>query len=156
MKILFLHGWRSVPGGVKPTFLAQHGHEVVNPKLPDEDFGEALRIAQAEFDEYRPDVVVGSSRGGAVAMNLRSDTARLVLLCPAWKKHGMARTVKPGTVILHSRADDVVPFADSEELARSSGAMLMEVGTDHRLADPERLAAMLKACERAASPARRG
>ena len=42
MKILFLHGWTSVPGGVKPTFLAQHGHEVINPKLPDEDFEEAV------------------------------------------------------------------------------------------------------------------
>ena len=30
MKILFLHGWQSVPGGVKPTFLARHGHEVIN------------------------------------------------------------------------------------------------------------------------------
>jgi hypothetical protein len=40
----------------------------------------------------------------------------------------------------------VVPFADSEELAKNSGAALIEVGTDHRLADPEPLAAMLKAC----------
>ncbi len=30
MKVLFLHGWQSVPGGVKPTFLAQHRHEVSN------------------------------------------------------------------------------------------------------------------------------
>ena len=45
------------------------------------------------------------------------------------------------------RADDVVPFADSEELAKNSGASLIEVGTDHRLADPEPLAAMLRACE---------
>ena len=22
MKVLFLHGWQSVPGGIKPTFLA--------------------------------------------------------------------------------------------------------------------------------------
>jgi hypothetical protein len=64
MKILFLHGWQSVPGGVKPTYLAQQGHEVINPKLPDEDFAEAARIAQAEFDKHQPDVVVGSSRGG--------------------------------------------------------------------------------------------
>ena len=42
MKVLFLHGWKSVPGGVKPTFLARHGHEVFNPKLPDEDFEEGL------------------------------------------------------------------------------------------------------------------
>ena len=148
MKILFLHGWQSVPGGVKPTFLAQHGDEVINPKLPDEDFNLAVKIAQAEFDKHQPQVVVGSSRGGAVAMNIDSDKAKLVLLCPAWKKWGAARTVKPGTMILHSRADDVILFADSEELARNSGAALIEVGNDHRLADPEPLEAMLRACER--------
>jgi hypothetical protein len=152
MRILFLHGWQSVPGGVKPTYLAQHGHQVINPKLPDEDFAEAVRIAQAEFDKHRPQAVVGSSRGGAVAMSINSGDARLVLLCPAWKKHGRARTVKPGAVILHSRADEVVPFADSEELVRSSGlpaSALIEVGDDHRLADPGPLRKMLEACERA-------
>ena len=150
MKILFLHGWQSVPGGVKPTFLAQHGHTVLNPKLPDDEFNEAVRIAQTEFDKHKPAVVAGSSRGGAVAMNINSGEAKLVLLCPAWKRHGTARTVKPGTVILHSKADDVVPFADSEELVKNSGlpaSALVEVGTDHRLADPEPLAAMLRACE---------
>ena len=69
MKILFLHGWQSVPGGVKTSFLAQHGHTFINPKLPDEDFTEAVKIAQEEFDKHHPQVVVGSSRGGAVAMN---------------------------------------------------------------------------------------
>ncbi len=147
MKVLFLHGWNSVVGGVKPTFLKDHGHGVINPALPHEDFAEAVRIAQAEFDQHRPQVVVGSSRGGAVAMNINNGDAKLVLLCPAWKKFGSMTTVKPDTVILHSRADDVVPFADSEELAANSGAKLIEVGTDHRLADPEPLAAMLKACE---------
>lgn len=43
------------------------------------------------------EIVVGSSRGGAVAVNLKSGSARLVLLCPAWKKWGQAHTVKPGT-----------------------------------------------------------
>ena len=154
MKVLFLHGWQSVPGGVKPTYLKDHGHEVINPKLPDEDFAEAVRIAQGEFDKQQPAVVVGSSRGGAVAININSGEAKLVLLCPAWKRHGTARTVKPGTVILHSRADDVVPFADSEELVRESGLLasaLVEVGDNHRLADPEPLAAMLRACEESAA-----
>ena len=150
MKILFLHGWRSVPGGVKPSFLAQHGHDVSNPKLPDDDFAEAVRIAQTEFDRHQPAVVVGSSRGGAVAMNINSGAASLVLLCPAWKKYGSAKSAKPGAVILHSRADDVIPFADSEELARRSGlpaSALVEVGFDHRLADADSLQAMLGACE---------
>jgi hypothetical protein len=146
MKILFLHGWRSVPGGVKPSHLAQHGHEIINPALPDDDFAEAVRIAQAEFDRHHPDVIVGSSRGGAVAMNINSGDARLILLCPAWRKIG-PKAVRPGTVILHSRADDVIPFSDSEELARNNGAILIEVGNDHRMADPEPLAALLKACE---------
>ena len=146
MKILFLHGWNSAVGGVKPTYLKDHGHEVINPALPDEDMQEAVRIAQAEFDKHRPQVVVGSSRGGAVAMNINSGEAKLVLLCPAWKKYGTAKTVKPNTVILHSRADEVVPFADSEELAKNSGATLIEVGMDHRLADPEPLAVMLREC----------
>lgn len=150
MKILFLHGWRSVVGGVKPTYLAQHGHEVINPALPDYDFAEALRIAQAEYDKHKPDMVVGSSRGGALAMNLNSGDTPHVLLCPAWKKYGTAKTVKPDTVILHSRADDVIPFADSEELVKNSDLpdyVLFETGNDHRLADPESLELMLEACE---------
>jgi hypothetical protein len=149
MKILFHHGWLSMPGGVKPMHLSQHGHAVINPKLPDDDFAEAVRIAQAEFDKHQPDVVVGSSRGGAVAININSGAAKLVLLCPAWKKWGTAKTVKPDTVILHIRADDVIPFAASEELVRNSGlpaSVLIEIGNDHRLADQEPLAAMLKEC----------
>jgi hypothetical protein len=152
MKILFLHGLQSIPGGLKPTFLRKHGHEVLNPALPDDDFDAALRIAQAEYDQHKPDVVVGSSRGGAVAMNIDSGTTPLVLLCPAWKRWGTATTVRPNTIILHPRQDDVVPFADSEELVRNSGLpseALIVVGTEHRLADDESLKAVLRAVERA-------
>jgi hypothetical protein len=157
MKILFLHGRGSVPGGVKPTYLIQHGHEVINPALPDEDFDEAVRITQTEYDRHRPDVIVGSSRGGAVAMGLDSGSTPLVLLCPAWRRWGTATTVKPGTVILHAEADDVIPIADSRVLVRASGlpeSALVVVGTDHRLADPEPLQAMLGAVERAAASRR--
>jgi hypothetical protein len=68
-KIHFLHGWQSTPGGVKPTSLKHHGHAVLNPALPDDDFDTVVRIAQAEFSQHRPRVVVGSSGGGADAMN---------------------------------------------------------------------------------------
>lgn len=70
MKILFLLGWHSVPGGVKPTFLKDHGHTVINPALDDDDFEESVRIAEAEFKQHHPEVIVGSSRGGVVAMNI--------------------------------------------------------------------------------------
>jgi alpha-beta hydrolase superfamily lysophospholipase len=152
MQILFLNGWRALPGGAKPTFLARHGHAVIAPTLSDDDFDEATRQAQAEFDRQKPEVVVGLSRGGTVAMNINIGQARLVLLCPGWKKWGTARSVKPGTIILHARADNVVPFSDSEELVRNSGlpdSALIEVGTDHFLSDPVSLARMLRACEEA-------
>jgi alpha-beta hydrolase superfamily lysophospholipase len=150
LKLLYLHGWNSSLGGVKPTSLRSLGHEVIEPALDHDDFERALATAQAAFDEHRPNVVVGSSRGGAVAMNLRNDSARLVLLCPAWKKWGSAKTVKPGTTILHSRGDDVIPFEESLELVRASGlpdGALVEAGTDHRLAEPEPLEALARAVE---------
>ena len=121
MQLLFLHGWHSTPGGLKPAYLTDHGHTVLNPQLPDDDFEESVRIAQAEYDNHHPDVVVGSSRGGAVAININSQATPLVLLCPGWKTWGTATTVKPNTTILHSRSDDVVPFAHSEELVKNSG-----------------------------------
>ncbi len=151
-KILFLHGWQSTPGGLKPTFLKEQGYVVLNPILPDDDFDEAVRVAQAELDRHHPDIVLGSSRGGAVAMNVDAKDTPLVLLCPAWKKWGTATKVKLNTTILHSRADDRVPFADSEELASNSGLSpeaLINVGTEHRLADADCLKAMFEACERA-------
>jgi pimeloyl-ACP methyl ester carboxylesterase len=148
VKLLYIHGWNSGVGGVKPTYLRTHGHEIIEPALDHDDFEAALKTAQAAFDQHQPEVVIGSSRGGAVAMNLNSGSARLVLLCPAWKKWGQVQTVKPGTQILHSRADDVVPFGDSVELLSKSGlpeSALIEVGQDHRLADPEPLEALLRA-----------
>ena len=144
--VLFLHGWNSKPGGVKPTYLADHGQVVINPALPDDDFDAALRIAQEAFDQYQPDVVVGSSRGGAVAMNIDSTGARLVLLCPAWKKWGSVKTIRADTVILHSEEDDVIPIGDSRELLARSGlpdSALIVVGNDHRLADTEPLSMLL-------------
>ena len=95
MTILFLHGWHSVPGGVKPSYLASHGHEVINPALDDDDFAAAIGTAQAEYNRHRPGVIVGSSRGGAVAMNLDAGSTQMVLLCPAWKRWGSVRTVRP-------------------------------------------------------------
>ena len=150
MKILFLHGWKSVPGGVKPTYLRDRGNEVINPKLDDDDFEYAFQVAQQQFDIHQPDIVIGSSRGGALAMNLRTGGKPRVLLCPAWKKWGQVKTIPLNTLVLHSREDEVIPFEDSEELIRRSGLSndnLIEVGRDHRMADSDSLATMWWACQ---------
>jgi len=135
---------------MKPTFLQKLGHEVLNPALDDDDFQLAVDVAQAAYDRYAPDVIVGSSRGGAVAMHLQSRDTPLVLLCPAWRDHGWIDHVKPQTWILHSPQDDVVAYADSERLLAHSGlpeSRLITTGSDHRLIDSESLEALRSVCE---------
>ncbi|MFM7059155.1 MAG: CPXCG motif-containing cysteine-rich protein [Planctomycetota bacterium] len=149
MKILFLHGRGTVRGGLKPAWLRSQGYEVFNPPLDDNDFSSAVAAAQREYDLQRPDVIVGSSRGGAVALNLISGQTPLVLLCPAWRYWGTTRTLQAPALILHSRHDSVIPFADSRELLRAShqpAECLLAIGDDHRLADPESLAVLDWAC----------
>jgi len=85
MKILFLHGWHSVPGGVEPTCLKKHGHTVINPALDDDDFDAAVRTAQAEYDQHQPDVIVGSSRGWTL-MNDHQRISPATKLPPRRKK----------------------------------------------------------------------
>ena len=85
-----------------------------------------------------------------MAMNINAGSTPLVLLCMAWKRWGAATTVKPGTVILHSPADETIPFGDSQELLCNSGlpeSALISTGTEHRLADDESLKKMLRAVE---------
>ena len=68
MKVLFLHGLNSKPGGAKAQALKAAGFDVLNPALPNEPFNISVKIAQDVVNCDRPDVIVGSSRGGAVAM----------------------------------------------------------------------------------------
>ena len=85
MTILFLNGWRAVPGGVKPTFLARRGHEVIEPKLPDDDFAEAVAIAQAAFDRHRPRSSSGC-RGAGRSREHRHRRGAAGAALPGWKR----------------------------------------------------------------------
>ena len=85
------------------------------PDLPPNDYAKAVEIAQAHV--YGVSLVIGSSRGGAVAMGLTTDTP-LLLLAPAWKMCGITPTLpNERTYIIHGLADERVPHEDSEELA---------------------------------------
>lgn len=61
-----------------------------------------------------------------------SGDVRLVRLCPAWGTRGSGTTVKPGTIILHSRGDGVIPFEALLEQAVATPATVgvPEVVTD--------------------------
>lgn len=148
MKVLFLGDWQGVANTALPNFLKNAGHEVINPAL-DGDFERAVRTAQVEFDQHNPDAIVGSTRGGAVAMNINTGNMPLVLLSPAWKDCGTATTIKPNSMVVHPRQEEVVPFTDSVELISNSGlprTNLIETDNDHKTVNPETLKTMLEAC----------
>ncbi len=138
MKILFLHGLESQPGGSKVKYLQGLGHTVLNPLLPKHDFDKSVKVAQALIDSEHPEIVVGSSRGGAIAMNIDARGARLILIAPAWKRFGNASSTSTNTTILHCRDDKIVPYKDSAEL----GVNLMSCGDDHKMSDKLALTAL--------------
>jgi hypothetical protein len=138
----------SSDGALKTGFLWSLGYAVRTPKLSNWSFTAALRTAQTTFDEYKPDVIVGSSRGAAVAMAMQRDTP-LVLLAPAWRLCGVSPTVSAlEAVVIHSRGDRWVPIRDSTKLCLLNPFLqLVKAGRDHRLNDPEARAALSEALE---------
>lgn len=143
MKILFLHGLESKPGGSKSKALKEAGFEVLNPALPREPFDIAVKVAQDVVNVNRPEVIVGSSRGGAVAMAINPKGAHLVLIAPAWKKYKVSKSLKP-SVILHSETDDVVPFEDTQELFRNNtGIEVIACDDDHRMKEEKTLQTLI-------------
>jgi hypothetical protein len=136
-KVLFLHGWSS-DGSAKHTFMSFLGYDVKKPTLSNWFFSSAVASAQEAYDEFQPDVIVGSSRGGAVAMNMESDKP-LILLAPAWRRWGTVDVVKnPNSFVIHCPNDDSVPYEDSVKLCENSkGLTLITTGKDHRLNDDE-------------------
>ena len=138
-KVLFLHGLESMPGGTKPKHLRALGHEVIDPGLPRGSFEDSVEIAQQELNAESPDVVVGSSRGGAVAMALDLKGAKLVLIAPAWRHFDVPPNVPPGTTVLHCPGDDIVHIEDSEELMNNPGIEVIRCGAGHRMGDADAL-----------------
>ena len=145
MKVLFLHGLESRPGGSKAVHLEEMGYEVLNPALPKSSFPESIAIAQQIIDDEEPDVIVGSSRGGAVAMSVDPHGARLVLVAPAWKNYGIPPTVPSDTIVVHSPLDAIISIDDSREI--EGAAALVPVGEDHRMFDQEALSAIGRAVQ---------
>ena len=141
-KILYLHGKGSKPGGVKPEYLKSLGYEVMNPHLPDESFNDSVKIAEDFIKSHSPDIIVASSRGGAVALAAADPKtkSKMILICPAWKRFGVEPpdSLKDAT-ILHASSDDIVSHQDSKILSEMLCAKLITCGTNHRMIDKEAL-----------------
>ena len=115
------------------------GFKVYTPQLNNFSFQRAVDDVNEIFDRIRPDLIVGISRGGAVAMNIKHQNTPTVLLAPAWKNFGnVSEITNPKTVVVHSPKDNMVSYNDSVDLINASSyGRLVTAGEDHRLNDLE-------------------
>jgi pimeloyl-ACP methyl ester carboxylesterase len=148
--VLFLHGSGGKPGGHKPTYIQKEGFTVLNPQLPEESFESSCQVGREHCQQDPvPGVIVGSSRGGAVAMSIMFEfpLVPVVLIAPAWRHFNVEPKIHELTVILHCPQDTVVPFLDTQELLQKSGLSLrhlIAVGRDHRLNDEASLQTLMR------------
>jgi hypothetical protein len=88
-----------------------------------------------EIGEFEPHVVVGSSQGGAVAMEIanRHAKSKYVLAAPAWKIFNADPSNLPkDTIIVHGTKDITVPLGDSIELTEKYGYKLITYEGGHK------------------------
>ncbi len=141
MKVQLIHGLEGSPTGAKAQYLARH-FELSAPAMDTGDFQGAVATQAAFAVAYQPDVLVGSSFGGAVALVLlqrglwRGPT---LLLAPAAGHFGVEARVPDGVrvTIVHGTRDEICPVEWSRALARTGSpalVRLVEVDDEHRLA----------------------
>jgi hypothetical protein len=141
-RVQFIHGLEGSPQGAKASALARH-FAAVTPAMNTADFAACVTIQADTIASFRPDVLVGSSFGGAVAVELlrrRLWQGATLLLAQAALAMRERETVElPRDVpvwLVHGLNDDVVPIEHSRRLARSgtpSLVRLIEVDDDHGL-----------------------
>jgi len=161
-RVQFIHGLEGSPQGTKALFLAKH-FDTRTPAMDTGDFAGCIALHARIIDEFAPEVLVGSSFGGAVAVALLAKglwRGPTLLLAPAQRHFGVAESLAPRVpvIIAHGTRDDVVDIEGSRGLARSSSAEwaeLLEVDDDHRLESlvtSGRLAELVREVARRAPP----
>ena len=93
-RVLFVHGLESGPHGLKARYLAERFEHSLCVAMPNSatapsfvhDYEECLELQREALAAFKPDVIVGSSFGGALCLDLISRgfwRGPAVLLCPA-------------------------------------------------------------------------
>lgn len=140
LRVQFVHGLESSPGGAKARHLAEH-FEALTPAMDTRDFEACVELQTRALRGFRPDVLVGSSFGGAVVVALlqrgvwRGPT---LLLAQAAVRRGLPARLPPGVPvwIAHGTRDELIDLEDSRVLAsagRPENVRLLQVDDDHRL-----------------------
>lgn len=140
LKVQFVHGLESGPGSSKSTYLDRY-FEADTPAMDTRDFEGAIGVQVRYAQNFVPDVLVGSSFGGAVALAMLQRglyQGATVLLCPAYRHYGLEARIPEAVrvVIVHGTRDELVPVEDSRALAATGTRGLVElvvVDDEHRL-----------------------
>jgi len=159
LRVQFAHGLESSPHGNKARLLAQH-FLTETPAMNTRDFESCVALHAGTLMRFRPDVLVGSSFGGAVAVALlerglyRGPT---LLLAQAAVLYRPAARLPQGVRVLlvHAPQDEVVPFAGSRQLAATGSPGLVELlerEDDHALSRLVASGELIELVKRTAQP----
>ena len=140
IKVQFVHGLEGSPHGIKSQQLAREFH-CVTPEMDTSDFEACIGQQMDNIASFSPDVLVGSSFGGAVALALLQRSLWMgptLLLAQAGLRYGLPAALPAGVAvwIVHGRFDKVIDPQDSRRLAtsgQSPAVRIIEVDDDHRL-----------------------
>lgn len=140
LRVQFIHGLEGSPRGAKAQLFAAHFH-ALTPAMDTRDFAGCVELHRQTLATFAPDVLVGSSFGGAVAVALLQRglwSGPTLLLAPAALRLGLPPRL-PEQVrvwVVHGIHDAVIDIADSRRLVRSGTPgfiRLIEVDDDHGL-----------------------
>jgi trans-aconitate methyltransferase len=149
LRVQFVHGLEGSPRGAKAQLLAAH-FDALTPAMDTRDFEGCVRAQTDALRAFRPQLLVGSSYGAAVVLELLGSGAwrgPTLLLAQAALRMGRRPQLPPGVPlwIVHGRADALIDVADSRALARMGrpqDVRLIEVDDDHSLAASVRAGAL--------------
>jgi len=139
-RVQFIHGLEGSPQGSKARLLAQH-FRTCTPAMDTRDFEASLEVQAEALSAFRPDVLVGSSFGAALAVELlarglwRGPT--LLLAQAAVRMLENPRLPEDVAIwLVHGTRDALIDVEESRALARSGTpdlVRLFEVDDDHPL-----------------------
>lgn len=140
LRVQFIHGLESSPQGAKAQLLARH-FTARTPAMNTRDFAASVEVQAAALRDFDPHVLVGSSYGGAIAVDLlqrgvwRGPT---LLLAQAALRFGMSAVLPRDVTVwlVHGARDEIIDPEDSRVLARSGSpglVRLIEVDDVHAL-----------------------
>jgi uncharacterized protein len=140
LRVQFIHGLESSPQGAKAQLLARH-FTALTPAMDTHDFAASVAVQAAALREFDPHVLVGSSYGGAIAVELlQSGVWRgpTLLLAQAALRRRQPAALPEGVAVwlVHGTRDEIIDPEDSRVLARSgslSRVRLIEVDDVHAL-----------------------